>query len=148
MVPRPIRLTNRPERPKCPYVISSLMARAYVTPTQHAAKAALAPVVMTLALQLTRSGIALPEQPFVPVRIVDDLAGGVDPHRGTVFPRVGRPSRHVRRSRVTVAGEACPQFAHVPRGRQPSGRLIRVEEEIEVLVGVGKLEVDVGGVRR
>jgi hypothetical protein len=25
MVPRPIRLTSRPERPKCAYVISSLM---------------------------------------------------------------------------------------------------------------------------
>src|SRR3954452_23051003 len=32
MVPRPIRLTTRPERPKCPYAISSLMPQAYVPP--------------------------------------------------------------------------------------------------------------------
>src|SRR5437899_374308 len=30
MVPRAIRLTSRPERPKCAYVISSVMPRAYV----------------------------------------------------------------------------------------------------------------------
>jgi hypothetical protein len=30
-VPRPIRLTLRPERPKCPYVISSLMPGAYAS---------------------------------------------------------------------------------------------------------------------
>src|SRR4051812_2793516 len=29
MVPRPIRLTSRPERPTCPYAISSLMPQAY-----------------------------------------------------------------------------------------------------------------------
>src|SRR4051794_31631742 len=29
MVPRPIRLTSRPERPTCPYAISSLMSQAY-----------------------------------------------------------------------------------------------------------------------
>src|SRR4051812_9349022 len=29
MVPRPIRLTSRPERPTCPYAISSLMPEAY-----------------------------------------------------------------------------------------------------------------------
>jgi Putative Ig domain len=31
MVPRPIRLTRKPERPKCPYAISSLMPGAYVS---------------------------------------------------------------------------------------------------------------------
>src|SRR3954470_23895396 len=29
MVPRPIRLTSRPERPMCPYAIPSLMRRPY-----------------------------------------------------------------------------------------------------------------------
>jgi hypothetical protein len=29
MVPRPIRLTSKPERPKCAYVIPSLMSRLY-----------------------------------------------------------------------------------------------------------------------
>src|SRR4051794_39641434 len=32
MVPRPIRLTSRPERPRCPYVISSPIRRAYASP--------------------------------------------------------------------------------------------------------------------
>src|SRR4051812_25481925 len=35
MVPRPIRLTSRPERPTCAYAISSLTAEAYVAGCSH-----------------------------------------------------------------------------------------------------------------
>src|SRR3954451_6371185 len=66
------------------------------------------------------SGGVLPEQLFVPVRVVADLAVGVEPHGGTVLRRVRGPCRHVRRGGTARVREAGPQCAHVLGGRELS----------------------------
>src|SRR4051812_30018469 len=100
MVPRPIRLTSKPERPKCAYVIPSLMSRLYerrFDPVFVGALALFAVVNRPDASLLQEAVLAL---------------GAVQP----------RKSRVVRTARVTTRGAGCATGPQRNRKGPPDGR--------------------------
>src|SRR4051794_6559521 len=84
MVPRPIRLTTRPERPTCPYAISPLMPQAYV-PSPRPASVAPAVTVFLHTSASTTLGNSEPQQrvgQVLEAAVVDDDTGAALRARG------------------------------------------------------------------